>query len=104
MKVLTIISRLGMGGIEKTLLSCLPYLIKHGVKMSVLCSLGGELDDDYKALGVELIDFGKNKKPFKDAQFLKKILSERKFDVVHSRYGHTSGLFAKVCHDLKIPF
>src|SRR5690606_34041658 len=104
MKVLTVISKLEMGGIEKTLLSCLPYLIKNGVQMSILCSLGGELDDDYKALGVELIDFGSNKKPFKDSRFLKQILSERKFGVVHSRYGHTSGLFAKVCHDLNIPF
>lgn|GEM_PF-882260 len=104
MRVLTIISKLEMGGIEKTLLSCLPYLIEHGVKMSVLCSLGGALDKDYEALGVDLIDFGKHKKPFKDARFLKKLLLQREFDIVHSRGGHTAGLFAKVCHDLAIPF
>src|SRR5690606_14111364 len=104
MKVLTIISKLEMGGIEKTLLSCLPYLIENGVQMSILCSLGGELDGDYKALGVELIDFDKHKKPFKDAMFLKQLLSEKKFDIVHSRYGHTSGPFAKVCYNLNIPF
>src|SRR5690554_1108845 len=104
MRVLTIISKLEMGGIEKTLLSCLPYLIENGVQMSILCTLGGALDEDYRKLGVELIDFGKHKKPFKDARFLKKILKTRKFDVVHSRYGHTSGWFSKVCHDLNIPF
>lgn len=104
MKVLTIISRLGMGGIEKTLLSCLPFLKENGIQMSVLCSLGGQMDEDFKSLGVELIDLGPSKKPFKDAQFLKKLLLTQKFDVVHSRHGHTSGLFAKVCHDFNIPF
>lgn len=104
MRVLTIISKLEMGGIEKTLLSCMPYLIQKEVKMTILSSLGGDLDEDFKALGVELIDIGVHKKPFKDAKFLKKILSEKKFDIVHSRFGHTSGLFAKVCNDLRIPF
>lgn len=104
MKVLTILSKLEMGGIEKTLLSCIPYLKENGVEMFILCSLGGALDEDYKKLGVKLIDFGKHKKPFKDAKFLKKILKEQKFDIVHSRYGHTSGEFAKICKELGIPF
>jgi len=104
MKVLTVLSKLEMGGIEKTLLSCIPYLKDHGVEMFVLCSLGGALDEDYKKLGVKLIDFGAHKKPFKDAKFLRKILKEQKFDIVHSRYGHTSGVFAKVCKEAGIPF
>lgn len=104
MRVLTIISKLEMGGIEKTLLSCIPYLKKQGVEMSILCTLGGVLDCEYRNLGVQLIDFGKHKKPFKDAAFLKTLLHENRFDVVHSRYGHTSGDFAKVCADLRIPF
>lgn len=104
MKVLTIISKLEMGGIEKTLLSCIPYLKEKGVEMSVLCTLGGVLDEDYKKLGVKLIDFGPHKKPVKDAIYLKKVLQANSFDLVHSRYGHTSGLFAKVCSDLGIPF
>ena len=104
MKVLTIASKLEMGGIEKTLLSCLPYLKENGVEMSILCSVGGVLDEDYIKNGVKLIDFGVNKKPFKDAKFLKKIISEQKFDLVHSRNGHTSGVFAKVCKKAGVPF
>ncbi|WP_293887106.1 MULTISPECIES: glycosyltransferase [unclassified Sphingobacterium] len=97
-------SRLEMGGIEKTLLSCIPYLNEAGVEMSILCSIGGELDEQYRNLGVKLIDFGDFKKPFKDAKFLEKILEDNQFDIVHSRFGHTSGLFAKVCKKMKIPF
>jgi Glycosyltransferase len=104
MKILTIISKLEMGGIEKTLLSCIPFLKSLGVEMSILCTLGGALDQDFKQLGVRLIDFGSHKKPFKDAKFLKKVLQSNDFDIVHSRYGHTSGGFAKVCSDLGLPF
>lgn len=104
MKVLTIVSRLEMGGIEKTLLSCIPFLNQAGVEMSILCSIGGELDEQFRSLGVKLIDFGNFKKPYKDALYLKKILETNSFDIVHSRYGHTSGLFAKVCNEMNIPF
>lgn len=104
MRVLTIMSKLEMGGIEKTLLSCIPFLDKMGIKMTIICSLGGALDTDFQSLGVTLINFGKHKKPFKDAKFLKEILAKDKFDLVHSRLGHTSGLFAKVCYELSIPF
>ncbi len=103
MRVLTIISKLEMGGIEKTLLSCIPYLLEKGIKMDILCSLGGSLDAEYEKLGVKLIGFGSHKKPFKDAIFLNSILLKNDYGLVHSRYGHTSGLFAKVCYKLNIP-
>ncbi|MCH7401708.1 glycosyltransferase [Belliella kenyensis] len=104
MKVLTIISKLEMGGIEKTLLSCLPLLTKNGIEIHILCSLGGALDDEFRKSGAILIDFGNNKRPFFDALFLKKLLEENSFDIVHSRFGHTSGVFAWLCYKLKIPF
>lgn len=103
MKVLTIISKLEMGGIEKTLLSCLPHLSSKGVEIFVLCDVGGQLDDEYKKCGAKIISFNGQKKPFFDARRLKEVLRNEKFDIVHSRYGHTSGLFAKVCHDLGVP-
>lgn len=104
MRVLTILSTLDMGGIEKTLLSCLPYLRENGVEMSILCSLGGVLDDEYISHGVKLIDFGNHKRPFKDANFLKILLKNEQFDLVHSRAGHTSGNYARVCADMNVPF
>lgn len=103
-RVLTILNRLDMGGVEKTLLSCIPFLNQGNVKMSILCVTGGVLDEEFTKLGVELIDFEGNNKPFFDAVFLKKILKKKKFDVVHSRSGHTSGRYAKVCSEANIPF
>lgn len=104
MKVLTIISKLEMGGIEKTLLSCLPFLRSKGVEMIILCDEGGKLQLDYEVSGARIIDFAGYKKPFLDAIKLKKVLKAEKIDIVHSRYGHTSGMFAKVCRSLNIPF
>lgn len=102
-KVLTILSRLDMGGIEKTLLSCIPFLHKKNVRISILCNRGGALDDEFIKLGVDLIDFRTNNKPFKDARFLKGILKRERFDIVHSRSGHTSGNYAKVCSEMNVP-
>lgn len=102
-KVLTIVSRLDMGGVEKTLLSCIPFLSQKNVKMTILCDKGGVLDDEFIRLGVELIDFEGNNKPFKDAIFLKKVLKKKGFDLVHSRTGHTSGNYARVCREVHVP-
>lgn len=104
LRVLTVLNKLNMGGIEKTLLSCIPFLDKQGVKMTILCNKGGVLDDEFTKLGVDLIDFEGNNKPFKDALFLKRILKEKIFDIVHSRSGHTSGNCAKVCAEMGVPF
>lgn len=104
MKVLTIISKLEMGGIEKTLLSCLPFLSSKGIEIIILCEKGGKLQSEYEAKGARIIDFAGYKKPFLDAQRLKQVLKSEKIDLVHSRYGHTSGVFAKVCHSLAVPF
>lgn len=103
MKVLTVVSKLEMGGIEKTLLSCIPHLQKNEVHVDILCSTGGELDAKFQQLGVKLIDFGNYKSPLCDFIKLFIVLKNNKYDVVHSRYGHTSGLFAVVCWFLKIP-
>src|SRR5690606_34702423 len=100
---LTIISKVEMGGIEKTLLSCLPYLKARDVYITVLCDDGGKLQTEYEKHGVKIIDFNGYKKPFLDAWRLRQVLKSEKFDIVHSRYGHTSGVFAKVCRDFGVP-
>lgn len=101
-KVLTILNRLDMGGVEKTLLSCIPFLSPK-VQLSILCNRGGILDNEFIKQGVELIDFEGNNKPFKDAIFLKRVLKDKKIDIVHSRSGHTSGNYAKVCSEMSVP-
>lgn len=103
MNVLTIISGLSIGGVEKTLLSCLPHLTKEGVEMDILCSAGGELDEAYKKNGAQIIDFGRFKQPFIDTIKLWNVLNKKQYDVVHSRFGHTSGLFALICKIKGIP-
>lgn len=103
-KVLTIMSRLEMGGIEKTLLSCIPFFKKKGVDIHILCTKGGSLDEGFEKEGVTIVDFEGKNKPILDAFHLKKVLANTKYDIVHSRYGHTSGLFAKFCHSKNIPF
>lgn len=103
MKVLTILSKLEMGGIEKTLLSCLPYLNRMGIEISVLCDEGGKLQPEYEMHGVEIVSFNGLKKPFLEAKRLAEVLVEGGYDLVHSRAGHTSGEFAKVCKKFQIP-
>ena len=49
-------SRLEMGGIEKTLLSCIPFFTKKGVSITILCNKGGSLDKSFEDLA-QIIDF-----------------------------------------------
>ncbi|MBC9908884.1 glycosyltransferase [Chitinophaga varians] len=105
MRVLTIVSKLDIGGIEKTLLSCLPFLKKEAIQLTICCyAKGGHLEQQYKDAGTEIIYFKRSKIPFNDAVQLYKILKSGKYDVVHSRFGFTSGGFALACKRLSIPF
>jgi glycosyltransferase involved in cell wall biosynthesis len=93
-----------MGGIEKTLLSCLPLLSQNGIYIDVLCSSGGTLENDYTAQGTSIIHTGKSHNVIIDTLFLYKILRKCKYDIVHSRQGFGSGFFAVICKLYKIPF
>ncbi|CAL1519261.1 glycosyltransferase [Chitinophaga sp. MM2321] len=105
MRVLTIVSKLDIGGIEKTLLSCLPFLNKESIQLTVCCyAKGGHLEQQYKDAGTEILYFKRSRVPFYDAVQLYKILKSGKYDVVHSRFGFTSGAFAIACKWLSIPF
>jgi glycosyltransferase involved in cell wall biosynthesis len=92
MKVLTIVNSLGMGGIEKTLLSCLNNFGDKKIKMSILCfQSGGELERDFKNLGVEVKYIKKTGSILADMVQLFFVLIFSRYDVVHSRFGFTSG-------------
>jgi glycosyltransferase involved in cell wall biosynthesis len=94
MKVLTIINSANMGGVEKTLLSCLKNMDKENIQMSILCfSKGGTLEEDFKKLGVEFLYIKKTGLITLDFIQLFFLLLKHRFDVVHSRFGFTSGGF-----------
>lgn len=105
MKVLTILHSLSIGGIEKTLYHCIPGLQNANIKMTICCfSKGGNLEEDFKAQGVNVVYIKKTGSFFLDFLQLYQLLKKNDFDIVHSRLSYTSGGFALACRLLKIPF
>lgn len=105
MKVLTILHSLTIGGIEKTLYSCLPFLKREGMEISVCCfSNEGNLHEQFLDEGVEIFHIKKTGSVVLDAIQLNRILRNNRFDIVHSRLSYTSGGFALACSIKKIPF
>ncbi|WP_348823532.1 glycosyltransferase [Flavobacterium aestuarii] len=104
MRVLIIASGLNMGGIENMLLSSIPYYNVQGVKIDILCKVGGELDKSFIEAGVNLIDFERKGNPLYEAYSLNKILKKKYYDIVHSQYSHNSGFFAIICKLNSVPF
>ncbi len=103
MKVLTILNSAGIGGVEKTLLSCLKVIPRDKLKMSILCfSNEGELENDFKDLGVDFIYIKKTGLIIFDALQLMYVIIKYKFDIVHSRFGFTSGGFVLACKILGV--
>lgn len=94
MKVLTILNSASMGGVEKTLLSCLKNMKDKNIEMTILCfRSGGSLENDFKILGVKFLYIKKTGLIVLDMIQLFFILLKHKFDIVHSRFGFTSGGF-----------
>src|SRR5690554_451500 len=94
MKVLTILNSASMGGVEKTLLSCLKNMKDENIEMTILCfRSGGALEKDFKEQGVKFLYIKKTGLILLDMIQLFFILLKHKFDVVHSRFGFTSGGF-----------
>ena len=104
MKILVIVSSLGIGGIETTLLHCLRYFKDRNVEIHVLCRMGRVLDEEFKTMGAQIINIGKYKNPFCKALRLYTVLKRGNYEVVHSRDGFFSGLYALVCKLYSIPF
>lgn len=94
MKVLTIINSANMGGIEKTLISCLKNMKDEELKMSIACfKKGGVLEEEFKDLGVEFHYIKKTGSIIIDMVQLYYLIIAYNFDVIHSRFGFTSGGF-----------
>lgn len=105
MKVLTLLHSLSIGGIEKTLFHCLPELQKENIEMTICCfKKGGNLEDDFKLKGVNIVYIKKTGSFFMDFIQLFLIAQKNNFDIIHSRLSYTSGGFALACKLLNIPF
>lgn len=94
MKVLTIFNSANMGGIEKTLISYLKNKKSTDIEMYILCfRRGGTLENTFKELGVKFLYIKKTGLIFFDMIQLLFLIFKYKFDIVHSRFGFTSGGF-----------
>lgn len=95
-KVLTIVNSLEMGGIEKTLLSCVRVINENNMAIEIyVCCFkkGGVLERNFQDLGVKLIYISKTGSILLDGIQLIFVLLKYNIDVVHSRFGFTSGGF-----------
>lgn len=105
MRVLTILNSLDIGGIEKTLLSCMPYLKEQGVKVDICCfQRNGKLEEYFIEYGAEIFYLKKSGSIFFDSFQLLKILNKNEYSVVHSRLSYTSGGFGIACQLKSVPF
>ena len=104
MKVLTIVNSLGMGGIEKTLLLCVPNLMKRGIELYVcVFEKDGILEDDFKKLGVKILNIKKTNSIVLDFFQIKSLIIKNNIDIIHSRFGFSSGGFVLASLFCKIP-
>jgi len=104
MKVLTIVNSLGMGGIEKTLLLCVPNLMKRGIELYVcVFEQGGILEDDFKKLGVKILNINKTNSIVLDFFQINTLIRKNNIDLIHSRFGFSSGGFVLASLFCKIP-
>lgn len=104
MKVLTIVNSLSIGGIEKTLLSCIPHLKNNGIEVEMcVYNLGGILEKEYKKLNIPIHSIKKTRSITYDYLQVKSILKKNKIDILHSRFGFSSGGFVLAAKSLNIP-
>ena len=104
MRVLTIVNSLCMGGIEKTFLLCVPYLMDKGIEIYVcVYEKDGILEDDFIKLGVNILKIKKTNSIILDFFQIKRLIKEHKVDLIHSRFGFSSGGFVLASLFYKIP-
>jgi len=93
-KVLTLINSFELGGIEKTFLGCVPYLQQSNVDVEVCCfDRRGILLEDFERHNVTIHQIKKTRSIFFDFLQLVMVLARVRPDIVHSRFGFTSGGF-----------
>lgn len=104
MRVLIIVNSLDMGGIEKTLLLCVPNLMKRGNELYVcVFEKGGILEDDFKKLGVKILNIKKTNSIVLDFFQINTLIRKNNIDLIHSRFGFSSGGFVLASLFCKIP-
>lgn len=104
MKVLTVVNSLDIGGIEKTLLSCVPFLKSKGIKVIVcVYNKDGALEKEFVKLGVEILKIKKTKSILLDLFQTYSLLKKHQIDIVHSRFGFSSGGFVLAAFFYGIP-
>ena len=92
MKVLTILNSLDIGGIENTFLECVPYLQKKETKLYVcVYKKEGLIEKDFQKLGVKVLGIKKTNSIFLDFLQVNHLIKNHKINIVHSRFGFSSG-------------
>lgn len=92
LRVLTVIHALAPGGIEVTLLRSLPQLRAAGVAIDLACTgPPARLDADFLAQGCTIHRIRRSAHPWRTAISMQPVLHGTRYDLVHSRFGFTSG-------------
>jgi glycosyltransferase involved in cell wall biosynthesis len=92
MRVLNIVNRLGLGGIETGLLRAIPHLKKLGIEIDICCQGPKSLlDEDFEDLGCKIWRIPKSANCLRTARALEQVLDRRDYSLVHSCFGYTSG-------------
>jgi len=103
-KILVIINGFNTGGIEKTLLQCFPLFRQFEIQVDICCfDKSGPLLEDYETYVENIYEIKKTGSILIDAYQLNKILKKKKYDIIHSRFGFSSGGWCFICWIKKIP-
>jgi len=104
MKILVVVNRLNMGGIENMLLASIPFYKEKDVEVHILCNRGGSLEPSFAQQGVTIHYFKYKGNPIFEAASLYSLMKKVKYDVVHCHYSHNAGFFALISSKFSVPF
>ena len=92
MRVLTILNSLNIGGIENTFLECVPFLQKNNIKLYVcVYKRKGIIERDFQILGARVLGIKKTNSIFFDFLQVYFLIKKHNINIVHSRFGFSSG-------------
>ena len=104
MRVLTILNSLDIGGIENTFLECVPFLQKNNIKLYVcVYKRNGIIERDFQNLGVSVLGIIKTNSILLDFLQVYFLIKKHNINIVHSRFGFSSGGYILACLFSSIP-
>jgi glycosyltransferase involved in cell wall biosynthesis len=103
MKVLAVVNWLNRGGIEVMLRNSLPWLKKNGIDLDICCMQPGVLDSEFVDFGCAIHRIPKTANFYTTSRYCRRILKQKKYDVVHSHLGYISGGIALAADSMDIP-